>query len=50
MIPDAARDQVPVLPDQLWTTRYEEMRERVMARAGAIDHTYGPSGREEAVG
>ncbi len=38
MIPDAARDQVPVLPDQLWTTRYEEMRERAMAKVSSIDH------------
>ena len=41
MIPDAPRDQVPVLPDELWTTRYEEMRERVMAKSCSIDHAYG---------
>ena len=41
MIPDAARDQVPILPDQLWTTRYEEMRERAMAKSSSIDHARG---------
>ena len=41
MIPDAARDQVLILPDQLWTTRYEEMRERAMARSCSIDHGHG---------
>jgi hypothetical protein len=41
MIPDAARDQVLILPDQLWTTRYEEMRERAMAKSAAIAHTRG---------
>jgi hypothetical protein len=41
MIPDAARDQVPILPGQLWTTRYEEMRERAMAKSSSIDHARG---------
>jgi hypothetical protein len=41
MIPDVARDQVPILPDQLWTTRYEEMRKRAMAKSSSIDHTRG---------
>jgi hypothetical protein len=41
MIPDAARDQDPILPDQLWTIRYEEMRERAMAKSSSIDHTRG---------
>ena len=41
MIPDAARDQVPILPDELWTTRYEEMRERAMAKSSSIDHARG---------
>jgi hypothetical protein len=41
MIPDAARDQVPILPDQLWTTRYEEMRERAMNKSSSIDHARG---------
>ncbi len=41
MIPDAARDQVPILPDQLWTTRYDEMRERAMAKSSSIDHVRG---------
>ena len=41
MIPDVPRDQAPVLPDQLWTTRYEEMRERAMARSCSIDHGHG---------
>jgi hypothetical protein len=41
MIPDAPRDRVPVLPDELWTTRYEEMRKRAMAKSCSIDHSYG---------
>jgi hypothetical protein len=41
VIADAARDQVPVLPDQLWTTRYEELRERAMAKSSSMDYTYG---------
>ncbi len=40
MIPDAARDQIPVLPDQRWTTRYEKLRERGMAKSSSIDHTH----------
>jgi hypothetical protein len=32
MIPDTLRDEVLVLPDQLWTIRYEEMRKRAMAK------------------
>jgi hypothetical protein len=41
VIADAARDQVPVLPDQLWTTRYEELRERAMAKSSSINHAHG---------
>jgi hypothetical protein len=41
VIADAARDQVPVLPDQLWTTRYEELRERAMVKSSSIDHAHG---------
>jgi hypothetical protein len=41
MIPDVPRDQVPVLPDELWTTRYEEMRRRAMARSGSTNNAYG---------
>ena len=41
MIPDAARDQVPILPDQLWTIRYEEMQERAMTKSSSIDHPRG---------
>jgi hypothetical protein len=41
VIAEPAQDQVPVLPDQLWTTRYEELRERAMAKSSSIDHTYG---------
>src|SRR5262249_53130280 len=41
LIPDVSRDQVPVLPDELWTTRYEAMRKRAMAKSGLIDHSYG---------
>jgi hypothetical protein len=40
-MPDAPRDQVPVLPDELWTTRYEAMRKRAMAKSGSIDNSYG---------
>jgi hypothetical protein len=41
MIPDAPRDQVPVLVDEPWATRYEEMRRQVMTQFGSIDHAYG---------
>jgi hypothetical protein len=41
VIPDAARDQVPVLPDQLWITRYEELRVRAMAKFPSLDHVHG---------
>jgi hypothetical protein len=41
MIPDAARYQVPILPDELWTIRYEAMRERAMAKSSPIDHARG---------
>jgi hypothetical protein len=41
MIPDVSRDQVPALPDELWTTRYEEMRERAMAKSCLGDNSYG---------
>jgi hypothetical protein len=41
MIPDVPRDQVPILPDGLWTTRYEEMRKRAVAKSCSIDHPYG---------
>ena len=43
MIPEAPREEALVLPDQLWTTRYEELRQRAMAKACAIDHTYAYS-------
>jgi len=41
MIPAAPREDVLILPDEPWATRYEEMRQQVMARSRAIDHTYG---------
>jgi hypothetical protein len=41
MIPDVPRDQVPILPDGLWTTRYEEMRKRAVTNSRSIDHPYG---------
>ena len=41
MIPEAPREDVPVLTDEPWTTRYEEMRREVVAMSCAIDHTYG---------
>ena len=37
VIPDAPQDQIPVLPDELWTTRYEELRKRAMAKSCSID-------------
>jgi hypothetical protein len=39
VIADAARDQVPVLPDQLWTTRYEKLRERAMVKSSSMVST-----------
>jgi hypothetical protein len=41
MIPGAPQDGFPALPDEPWTTRYEEMRRQVMARLCTIDHAYG---------
>src|SRR5262249_24273059 len=41
LIPDVPQDQVPVLPDELWTTRYEAMRKRAMAQSGSIGNSYG---------
>jgi hypothetical protein len=41
MIPGAPRDGFPALPDEPWTTRYEEMRSQAMATLCAIDHSYG---------
>jgi hypothetical protein len=41
MTPGAPRDQVPILPDGLWTTRYEVMRKRAMAKSCPIDNSYG---------
>jgi hypothetical protein len=43
MIPEAPQEGALILPDEPWATRYEEMRQQVMARTGAIDHTYGYS-------
>ena len=43
MIPEAPRQDVLILADEPWATRYEEMRQLVMARTCAIDHTYGYS-------
>jgi hypothetical protein len=41
LIPDVSRDQVSVLPNELWTTRYEAMRKRAMAKSCLIDNSYG---------
>ena len=41
MIPALLGTEVPALPDELWTTRYEEMRKRAMAKSCSIDHSYG---------
>ena len=41
MIPDARRDRLPVLVDEPWETRYEEMRSQVMTELGSINHAYG---------
>src|SRR5262245_22774897 len=41
LIPEVPRDQVPVLPDELWTPRYEAMRKRAMAKSGSVDNSYG---------
>lgn len=38
MIPDARRD---ALPDEPWTTRYEEMRSQVMVQSCSTSHAYG---------
>ncbi len=43
MSPEALREDVLVLPDEPWAARYEELRQLVTARAGAIDHTYAYS-------
>ncbi len=40
MSPEALREDVLVLPDEPWATRYEEMRQLVMANACAMDRTY----------
>src|SRR5262249_31090004 len=41
LIPEVPRDQVPVLPDELWTARYEAMRKRAMTKSGSVDNSYG---------
>src|SRR5262249_609627 len=41
MIPDAPRDRVPALPDELWTTRYEAMRQQALAKSSSIANSYG---------
>ncbi len=43
MSTEAPREDALVLPDEPWATRYEELRQLVMARACAIDHTYAYS-------
>jgi hypothetical protein len=43
MSPEAPREDALVLPDEPWATRYEELRQLVMARACAIDHAYAYS-------
>ena len=41
MIPDASQDRIPVLVDEPWETRYEEMRRQVMTELGPTNHAYG---------
>jgi hypothetical protein len=41
MIPGAPQDGFPPVPDEPWTTRYEEMRRQVMASLCVSDHAYG---------
>jgi hypothetical protein len=41
MIPGVPRHQVTALPDELWTTRYEEMRKRALAKSGSLANSYG---------
>jgi hypothetical protein len=41
MIPDAPQDRLPVLADEPWEIRYEEMRSQVMTELGSISHAYG---------
>jgi len=43
MSPEAHREDVLIRLDEPWATRYEELRQLVMARACAIDHTYAYS-------
>jgi len=43
MSPEAPREDVLVLPGEPWATRYEGLRQLVMARAGTIDHAYAYS-------
>jgi hypothetical protein len=43
MSPEAPREDVLVLPDEPWASRYEELRQLVTARTCAIDHTYAYS-------
>jgi hypothetical protein len=41
MIPGASQDQLPVLVNEPWETRYEEMRRQVMTELGSSSHVYG---------
>jgi hypothetical protein len=41
MIPDARQDLLPVLVNEPWETRYEEMRRHVMTELGSSNHAYG---------
>ena len=43
MMPEAHRADDLILPDEPWATRYEEMRQLVMANANAMNRTYAYS-------
>jgi hypothetical protein len=43
MSPGAPREDALVLLDEPWAARYEQLRQLVTARAGAIDHAYAYS-------
>jgi hypothetical protein len=39
MSPEAPREDALIRPDEPWAIRYEELRQLVLARACAVDHT-----------
>jgi hypothetical protein len=40
MIPGAPQDELPVLVDEPWETRYEEMRSQAMTGLGSLKYEY----------